>query len=70
MSRWHQNTVLPLAKLIEHELTTRLETEVRLKFDNYPLDLQGRAVAFQKLVTGGVPVNDALVTSGLLASDD
>ena len=65
--RWHLGTVLPLARLLEHELTAKLETGVRLKFDNYPLDLAGRAQAFQKLVAGGVAVNDALATSGLLA---
>ena len=65
--RWHLGTVLPLARLVEHELSAKLETDVRLRFDNYPLDLAGRAAAFQKLVAGGVAVNDALATSGLLA---
>ena len=63
--RWHLNLVLPLARMVEHELTAKLETEVRLKFDSYPLDLAGRAQAFQKLVAGGVAVNEALATSGL-----
>ena len=67
--RWHMGTVLPLAKLIEHELKAKLETEVRLKFDAYPIDLAGRAQAFQKLVAGGVAVNEALVTAGLLAGE-
>ena len=66
--RWHLGTVLPLARLLEYELTVKLETEVRLKFDSYPLDLTGRAQAFQKLVAGGVAVNEALATSGLLAN--
>ena len=66
--RWHLGTVLPLARLLEHELTVKLETEVGLKFDSYPLDLAGRAQAFQKLVAGGVAVNEALATSGLLAN--
>ena len=65
--RWHLNLVLPLARLVEHELTAKLETPVTLKFDNYPLDLAGRAQAFQKLVAGGMKVNEALSTSGLLA---
>ena len=65
--RWHLNTVLPLARLVEHELSVKLETDVRLKFDHYPLDLAGRAQAFQKLVAGGVAVNEALAVSGLLA---
>ena len=68
--RWHLNLVLPLARMVEHELTAKLESEVRLKFDSYPLDLAGRAQAFQKLVAGGVAVNEALATSGLLAGAD
>ena len=65
--RWHLGTVLPLARLLEHELTAKLETGVRLKFDSYPLDLAGRAQAFQKLVAGGVAVQEALIVSGLMA---
>ena len=68
--RWHQNLVLPLARLVEHELSMKLETPVELKFDKYPLDLVGRAAAFQKLVAGGIAVNEALATSGLLVSSD
>ena len=65
--RWHLGTVLPLARLLEYELTAKLESPVRLRFDAYPLDLAGRAQAFQRLVAGGVAVNEALATSGLLA---
>ena len=64
--RWHQNVVLPMARLLQDELSEKLEADVRLVFDSYPLDLAGRAQAFQKLVAGGVPVNEALATSGLL----
>ena len=65
--RWHLGTVLPLARILEAELSDKLEAVVRLRFDSYPLDLAGRAQAFQKLVAGGVSVNEALATSGLLA---
>ena len=65
--RWRLGSVLPLARLLEHELTAKLETGVRLKFDSYPLDLAGRAQAFQKLVAGGVAVQEALIVSGLMA---
>ena len=68
--RWHLGTVLPLARILEAELTAKLEADVRLRFDNYPMDLAGRAQAFQKLVAGGVPVPEALTTAGLLAEDD
>ena len=53
--------------MLEHELTVKLETDVQLRFDLYNIDLAGRAQAFQKLVAGGVGVNEALATSGLLA---
>ncbi len=65
--RWHLNTVLPLARLLAAELQDKLDGDCQLVFDNYPLDLQGRAQAFQKLVAGGVSVNEALATSGLLS---
>ena len=61
--------VLPLARMVEHELTAKLETPVRLKFDSYALDLAGRAQAFQKLVAGGEAVNEALATSGLMGAE-
>ena len=67
--RWHLNLVLPMARLVEHELTAKLETPVSLKFDNYPLDLAGRAASFQKLVAGGIDPLKALQTAGLLVED-
>ena len=70
LRRWHMGTVRPLARLLEHELTVKLETSVRLKFDGYPLDLQGRASAFKALVTGGMDIAQAAATSGLLTDDD
>ena len=67
LRQWHMGTVKPLARLLEHELSARLDTPVKLAFDAYATDLAGRAQAFQKLVAGGVTVNEALATSGLLA---
>ena len=67
--QWHLGTVQPLARLLEFEATEKLETDVRLRFDLYNTDLAGRAMAFQKLVAGGVAVNEALITAGLLADD-
>ena len=43
LRRWHQSTVLPISKLLTHELSMRLESPVRLVFDNYALDMQARA---------------------------
>ena len=63
-------TVRPLGRLLAAELSAKLETEIALNFDQlYMHDFAGRAQAFQKLVAGGVSVNEALATSGLLADD-
>lgn len=69
LRRYHLGTVLPLAKMIEIELTEKLDSPVSLAFDNYPLDLQGRASAFQKMVQGGMSVDDALAKTGLLTAE-
>ena len=66
LRRWHMGTVLPLARLLEAELRAKLEADVRLRFDPYALDVQGRAAGFAKMVTGGVSVEQALTASGLL----
>ena len=63
--RWHLNLVLPLARLIEHELTAKLETEVKLKFDSYALDMVSRATVVAKLAQAGVPMATALDAVGL-----
>ena len=62
-------TVQPLARLLEAELSAKLEVHIRLSFDLYNVDLAGRAQAFQKLVAGGVAVNEALIKAGLLAGE-
>ena len=69
MRQWYLGTVQPLAGMIGEELTAKLDAPVRLAFDLYNVDLAGRAQAFTKLVAGGVSVNEALVTAGLLAGD-
>ena len=70
LRRFHLQTVLPLAKMVETELSAKLMTPISLSFDNYPLDLQGRASAFQKMVQGGMDTNKALAVTGLLMADD
>ena len=69
--RYLTTVVQPLAKLLERELAEKLDApDVGLSFDGlYAHDLQGRASAFQKLIAGGLPVNEALVTAGLLADE-
>ena len=70
LRRWHMNLVIPMAKILSRELTEKLEVEVTLKFDAYPLDLQMRATSFAKLVDAGMDPVKALQTSGLLAGDE
>ena len=70
LRRWHLGTVEPLARVLEHELTWRLETEIRLRFDQYPKDIAGRASAFKALVTGGMDMTQAAAVSGVLAEDE
>ena len=70
LRQWHMGTVMPMAAILEYELTTRLETEVKLTFDGYAMDLQARASTFQKLVAGGMDVNRALAISGLMILEE
>ena len=70
LRQFYIGTVQPLARILETELSEKFGVRVRLRFDLYNVDLAGRAQAFQKLVAGGVAVNEALVTAGLLAGED
>ena len=63
--RWHLNTVLPMARMVEHELTRKLETPVRLKFDSYAMDMVSRATVVAKLTGAGVAPGVALAAVGL-----
>ena len=68
--RWAMGPLAGLAAIVEAELSAKLDQPVRLDFsDLWARDLQGRAAAFQKLVAGGVAVNEALVTAGLLVAE-
>ena len=67
LRQWHLGVVAPLAGILEAEASEKFGAPVGLRFDLYNVDLAGRAQAFQKLVAGGVAVNEALATSGLLA---
>ena len=70
LRQWNLGTVQPLAMQLQTELSDKLAATIRLTFDLYNVDLQGRAASFQKLVAGGVAVNDALMTTGLLVADE
>ena len=63
--------VEPILDTLRAEIERKLETEV--KFDLRALfahDLQGRASAFQKLIAGGLSIQDSIHASGLLIIED
>ena len=67
LRQWHMGTVQPVTRLIESELSRRLDSPIRLKLDTYGLDIAGRAQAFAKLVAGGMELKEAAGISGVLA---
>ena len=67
LRQWHLGTVRPLARLLEHELSARLDAPIRLRFDGYPRDMVSRAQVFAKLIAAeGVTVEKALAIAGLV----
>ena len=71
LRQWHLGTVRPIAKMLEHELSEKLETDVRLRFDNYPLDMQARTASLAKLKQAfpEMPSAEALAIVGLLMDE-
>ena len=70
--RFVMGSVEPIARMVAHELAVKLDVP-GLTFDFKSLwahDLQGRAAMFKALVSGGVPVNEALAQAGLLDESD
>ena len=69
LRQFHLGTVLPLARMVEAELSMKLDTPIKLQFDLYNVDLAGRAQAFQKLVAGGMDIAKAAALSGLMVDE-
>ena len=70
LRQFHLGTVRPLAKLLEHELSARFDTPVKLAFDGYPRDMVSRAAVFSKLIAAeGVTVEKALEIAGLAGAE-
>lgn len=62
------STISPMARIVEAELSEKLEAPIGLGFESlYAADLAGRARAFQSLVGGGMEVDRAAALSGLMA---
>ena len=68
--RFIMGSVEPLLSQVAAEFSAKLDSDVAFDLTGlWAHDLQGRASALQKLVAGGVAVNEALTTSGLLAEE-
>ena len=62
--------VQPLARLVETELSEKLEAEVSLSFNSlFAADLSGRARAFQSLIGGGMDIAKAAALAGLMEAE-
>ena len=68
---WFMGLVSPMAKIVEAELSEKLETSIRLKLDNYARDQVGRSQVFAKLIAAeGMTVEKALAIAGLLETEE
>ena len=69
--RFLHATVQPLARLVERELTEKLDAPITLNFDGlFAADLSGRARAFQSMVGGGMELAKAAALAGLMESEE
>ena len=60
----------PLGRLVESEFKARLDEEISLSWQELRAsDLSGRARAFQSMVGGGMPVDQAVAVAGLMVED-
>ena len=63
-------TVAPLGRLVAHELSVKLETEVSLQWEELrAADVASRARAFQSMVGAGMSLERAAALSGLMVPD-
>ncbi|MDE0508963.1 MAG: hypothetical protein OXI17_10050 [Gammaproteobacteria bacterium] len=54
------NLILPVTRMIEHEMQTKLDPGIRIKHDKYFTDMVGRAQVVEKLTAAGVAMNIVL----------
>ena len=65
--RWCALVVTPLGRMLQAELSSKLEADIGLDFSGlYAHDLSGRARAFQSMVGGGMEAGKAAALSGLV----
>ena len=64
LRRWHMDIVVRVTRLVEQELRLRLETDVHLRHDGYPLDAVNRTTVVRKLTHAGETLPVALAAVG------
>ena len=65
------STIVPIARIVESELSDKLGTSIKLSFDRLAsADISGRARAFQSLVKGGMDLTKAAALAGLMESEE
>ena len=65
MRQARMRCVLPMARKLEDEFRMQLDDSIRIMLDPYPMDMQGRAAAVQKLTAAGVDVAVAMDALGI-----
>ena len=69
--RFVMGSVEAVARLVEAELSAKLETPVKLSFEGlWAHDLTGRAQAFKGLIAGGMSLERAVNVSGLASMEE
>ena len=63
--RAHLNLILPVTKMVEHELKMKLSDSISIEHDHYFSDMVGRSQVVSKLVTAGVSLEIAMSAVGL-----
>ena len=64
--RFGAGTVLPLARMLAHELTAKLETDIRLRFDDLAAaDTVGKSAVYRNLRGAGMDDDEARRLAGL-----
>ncbi|MCY4658614.1 MAG: phage portal protein [Acidobacteria bacterium] len=68
--RFVMGSVEPLLTIVAQEIAQKLDTSVSFDLTSlWAHDLAGRASSFKALIAGGLPVNEALATAGLMESE-
>ena len=71
LRRYHMGVVVPMARLLEVELSEKFNVAIRLKFDSYATDMVSRAQVFSKLAAvEGISPEMALALAQIGDGDD